>query len=103
MAELAVEALRKRGAEKILVINRTIETGSGTRRRWGAEATTFENFLPLVSGYSDLLHGCTTYAPSAEMVEETMQRRPEHPLVLIDIAVPRDIEPMPRNSPRLRL
>jgi glutamyl-tRNA reductase len=95
MAELAVEALRKRGAQKILVINRTIERAQELVRRWGAEATTFENIYTSLES-ADILISSTS-APhtliSAEMVEETMKRRPERPLVLIDIAVPRDIEP----------
>jgi len=95
MAELAVEALRKRGAQKILVINRTIERAQELVRRWGAEATTFENIYTSLESADILIS--STGAPhtliSAEMVEETMKRRPERPLVLIDIAVPRDIEP----------
>ena len=95
MAELAVEALRKRGAQKILVINRTIERAQGLVQRWGAKATTFENIYTSLESADILIS--STGAPhtliSAEMVEETMKRRPERPLVLIDIAVPRDIEP----------
>jgi len=95
MAELAVEALRKRGAQKILVINRTIERAQELVRRWGAEATTFENIYTSLESADILIS--STGAPhtliSAGMVEEIMKRRPERPLVLIDIAVPRDIEP----------
>ena len=95
MAELAVEALRKRGAQKILVINRTIERAQELGRRWGAEATTFENIYTSLESADILIS--STGAPhtliSAGMVEEIMKRRPERPLVLIDIAVPRDIEP----------
>ena len=43
MAELAVEALRKRGANRILVVNRTLERAHALAQRWSAQATTFEN------------------------------------------------------------
>src|SRR5215216_7395910 len=38
MAELTVEALRKRGVEKILVINRTLERAQAMAKRWNAES-----------------------------------------------------------------
>jgi glutamyl-tRNA reductase len=95
MAELAVEALRKRGANRILVVNRTLERAHSLAQRWEAQATTFESIdLALVS--ADILIA-STGAPhtliSREMVNETMRKRSERPLVLIDIAVPRDIDP----------
>ena len=95
MAELAVEALRKRGANRILVVNRTLERAHSLARRWDAQGTTFENMdTALVS--ADILIA-STGAPhtliSREMVDEAMRERSERPLVLIDIAVPRDIDP----------
>ncbi len=95
MAELAVEALRKRGVERILVINRTHERASQLARRWGAEASTFED-LESALGRADILIA-STGAPHTlihpEMVISAMAQRPERALVLIDIAVPRDIDP----------
>ena len=95
MAELAVEALRKRGANRILVVNRTLERAHSLAQRWDAQATTFENIdNALVS--ADILIA-STGAPhtliSREMVHKAMGERTERPLVLIDIAVPRDIDP----------
>ena len=43
MAELAVEALRKRGVEKIVVVNRTLERAQALAKRWDAETSTFES------------------------------------------------------------
>ncbi|HEX6270978.1 MAG TPA: glutamyl-tRNA reductase [Anaerolineales bacterium] len=95
MAELAVEALRKRGANRILVVNRTLERAHSLAQRWDAQVTTFENINNgLVS--ADILIA-STGAPhtliSREMVYEAMAERAGRPLVLIDIAVPRDIDP----------
>lgn len=105
MAELAVEALRKRGAQKILIVNRTLERTYALAQRWDAQSTTFENLhTALVS--ADILIA-STGAPhtliSHEMVKEAMAQRPERPLVLIDIAVPRDIDPETANIPHVRL
>ena len=105
MAELAVEALRKRGANRILVVNRTLERAHTIADRWGAEIRTFENLdAALVS--ADILIS-STGAPhtilSAEMVKHAMQARAQRPLVLIDIAVPRDIDPEAANIPHVKL
>ena len=105
MAELAVEALRKRGAQKILVVNRTLERARELARRWGAQAATFENLLAALHS-ADILVS-STGAPhtliSFQMVKEIMERRPDRPLVLIDIAVPRDIDPDVVNAPHVTL
>ena len=95
MAELAVEALRKRGANRILVINRTLDRANALARRWGAQASTFENMSAALASADILI--ASTGAPhtliAREMVEEAMQARAGRPLVLIDIAVPRDVDP----------
>ena len=105
MAELAVEALRKRGAQKILVVNRTLERARDLVQRWGAQATTFENMLSALKSADILIS--STGAPhtliSVEMVREAMQQRMERPLVLIDIAVPRDIDPDVNQLPQVTL
>ena len=105
MAELAVEALRKRGAKRILVVNRTLERAHAIADRWDAEITTFENLdAALVS--ADILIS-STGAPhtilSAEMVKHSMRARAQRPLVLIDIAVPRDIDPDAANIAYVKL
>jgi glutamyl-tRNA reductase len=105
MAELAVEALRKRGAQKILVVNRTLDRAQALAQRWSSHAATFENLhTALVS--ADILIS-STGAPhtiiSAGMVQETMRQRAERPLVLIDIAVPRDIDPEASLVPHVKL
>jgi glutamyl-tRNA reductase len=103
MAELAVEALRKRGAKKILVVNRTLERAHAIADRWGAQITTFENLNSALRSADILIS--STGAPhlilSAEMVEHAMQA--QRPLVLIDIAVPRDIDSDAANIPHVKL
>ncbi|MBI5841928.1 MAG: glutamyl-tRNA reductase [Chloroflexi bacterium] len=105
MAELTVEALRKRGVEKIRVINRTLGRAHEMAQRWGAESATFE-FLQEALRDADILIS-STGAPhtvvDAKMVREIMAARPERPLVLIDIAVPRDIDPDAANVPQVKL
>ncbi len=105
MAELAVEALRKRGANRVLVVNRTLERAHGIADRWDAQVTTFES-MEAALALADILIA-STGAPhiilSAEMVAQAMQTRPQRPLILIDIAVPRDIDPDAANIPHVKL
>jgi len=95
MAELAVEALRKRGANRILIVNRSVERAQDLVDRWNAKATTFEH-LDRALEAADILIS-STGAPhiilEAGIISRVMQIRPQRPLVLIDIAVPRDIDP----------
>jgi glutamyl-tRNA reductase len=105
MAELTVEALRKRGVEKIRVVNRTLERAHVLAQRWGAEAATFES-IPELLIEADILIS-STGAPhlvvSAQMISDAMRSRPERALVLIDIAVPRDIDPDAASIPQVKL
>ncbi len=102
MAELTVEALRKRGVEKIRVINRTLERAQMLASRWGADSATFESLEKSLAECDILIS--STGAPhtlvSAEMVRAAHRTRP---LVLIDIAVPRDIDPDCADLPNVRL
>ncbi len=94
MAELVVETLRKRGVSRIRVINRTLQRAHSLADRWGGEANTFES-LPESLSQADILIA-STGAPHtlvhADLVSQAMKTRPDRPLIMIDIAVPRDID-----------
>jgi glutamyl-tRNA reductase len=105
MAELAVEALRKRGATRILVVSRTLKHAHALAQRWEAQAATFENVYSALKS-ADILISSTS-APhtiiSRCMVKYAIKSRAERPLVMIDIAVPRDIDPEAANIPHVKL
>jgi glutamyl-tRNA reductase len=105
MAELAVEALRKRGAQKILVVNRTLERARALADRWDAQAATFERLTEALR-LADILIA-STGAPhlilTEDMLRQAMTSRPRRPLALIDIAVPRDIDPAAAAIPNIKL
>jgi glutamyl-tRNA reductase len=105
MAELTVEALRKRGAGRIRVINRTLERAQELAQRWSAESGTFE-FLQQALFDADILissTGAPHFMVEAKMVSEAMHSRLGRPFVLIDIAVPRDIDPDCAKIPHVKL
>jgi glutamyl-tRNA reductase len=94
MAELAVESLIKRGAENVQVVNRTIERAEAMALRWHGRAKTYEH-LPETLENADILI-TSTGAPHtlihADMVATALKARPQRPLVIMDIAVPRDVD-----------
>jgi glutamyl-tRNA reductase len=105
MAELAVGALRKRGVTRLTVVNRTQEHASALANRWQAHAATYEHLDALLIS-ADIVVSSTSaphFMISPSMVDHAMQSRPERPLVLIDIAVPRDIDPDVSKVPNVRL
>jgi glutamyl-tRNA reductase len=105
MAELAVEALRKRGVAEVQVVNRTLARARKLAGRWGGGASTFEN-LPEVIKWADILI-TSTGAPhtiiSKELVAGIMSQRVERALAIIDIAVPRDVDPSVNEIPTVSL
>ncbi len=94
MAELSVEALRKRKVKRITVINRTVTRAQALAIRWSAEAKPFEALQQALAEADIVI--CSTGAPHAiirrGLVERAMAQRPLQPLILMDIAVPRDVE-----------
>ncbi|MGE5508684.1 MAG: glutamyl-tRNA reductase [Chitinophagales bacterium] len=93
--ELTARTLAAHGASAILVANRTHARAVELAEQFGGEAFSFEN-LPACLERTDIVIS-STGAPHAvldfEMVRQAMRRRHRRPLFLIDIAVPRDIDP----------
>jgi glutamyl-tRNA reductase len=95
MAELTVEAMRKRGARQITVCNRTLRRARQLADRWKATAIPFER-LPERLAQADVVI-TSTGAPHAILtrpqVQQAMSARPGRRMLILDIAVPRDVEP----------
>lgn len=95
MAELTVEALRKRGVDHLTVINRTVARARELANRWDATARSFEHLTSSLSSADIVI--TSTGAPhpilSQPLVRESMSLRQDRPIVILDIAVPRDVDP----------
>jgi glutamyl-tRNA reductase len=105
MAELAVEALRKRGATNILVINRTLQRAQELATRWSGRAAVLEMLMDHLHEVDIVI--TSTGAPHIviwrSMVEEAMRMRPQKPMVFMDIAVPRDVDEEVKEIQGVRL
>jgi len=95
MGEIAVRALRKRSVSNITVVNRTFENAAKLARAWGGKAITFQQ-MPETLANTDIIISCTG-APhtilNRELLEPAIPMRSSKPLFIIDIAVPRDVDP----------
>jgi len=92
---LVTKAAKERGAHQIAVISRSEERASTLAATLGGRAVALSNLRDELAA-SDIVISCTG-APhtvlDVDFTEEAMRARPERPLVIIDIAVPRDVEP----------
>jgi glutamyl-tRNA reductase len=103
--ELTAQALHERGVETVFVANRRYDRAIGLAQRFDGHAVRFEE-LPAQLAASDIVVSSTgsphTLVGREEM-ETVMTLRENRPLLLIDIAVPRDIEPTVRTLPFVTL
>jgi glutamyl-tRNA reductase len=97
--ELAARALHERGVETVFVANRRYDRAIGLAQRFGGTAVRFEDMLPKLIE-TDIVVSATAsphQIVGREELAEVMSQRDGRPLLLIDIAVPRDIDPEVRE------
>ncbi len=97
--ELTTRILVDHGVEVLAVANRTLDRARALASRFGADAVDLEA-LGGVLRHADLVIS-STEAPHAviacSVVQAALERRERFPLVLVDIAVPRDVDPAVRS------
>ncbi len=103
---MVARALSDAGVSQITVTNRTQWRAEELARELGGVATPFEN-LPQALSEADLVissTGSPGYVVDAAMVADAMaQRTATDPILMIDIAVPRDIDPVAGDLACVRL
>ncbi len=98
-AELVARALVARGVATVFVANRHYDRAIGLAQNFGGEAVRFEE-LPEQLGAADIVVSATNsphHIVERDELEQVMSAREGRPLLLVDIAVPRDIEPACRE------
>ncbi len=95
MAELAAEHLVAQGIREVVVANRTLERAVKLAKRFNGRAVALSELAEQLE-HADILVS-STGAPGLILhkkeVKPIMRRRMNSPLFLIDIAVPRDLDP----------
>jgi len=95
MAELTLTHLIGNGAEEITVANRTVLQASALAEKYHGNAVGLANLTEALSDADIVISstGAPEYIVTAEMVRQCLRKRKNRLLFLIDIAVPRDIDP----------
>jgi glutamyl-tRNA reductase len=95
MGELAASAFRSRGVERVVVANHRIERARALAARFGGDGVAFERIGDELA-LADVVVS-TTRAPGtvvhAKDVVAVLRQRTGRRLVLIDLAVPHDLDP----------
>jgi glutamyl-tRNA reductase len=97
MSGLAVASVTRAGAAELTVTSRTKQRAERLAASAGGRAADMSGLIALMAA-ADLVVTCTGasgHVISADMVGAALQLRPERdaPLVLLDLAMPRDVDP----------
>ncbi len=105
MGGLALKAFSYRGVTEIDVVSRTFSSARKTASPWNATPHGIDALESLLVEVDAVLTATTADTPviSRSMLEDAMRRREGRELLIIDIAVPRDVAPDARSVPGIRL
>ncbi|HTY84951.1 MAG TPA: glutamyl-tRNA reductase [Silvibacterium sp.] len=95
MSELAARHLMRQGAGSLLISNRTFKRAVDLAQRFDAHVVRFDD-LHARADEADILitsTGSTEFIFRAPHAQQFLHRRRNRPMFIIDIAVPRDVDP----------
>jgi glutamyl-tRNA reductase len=101
MSALAATVLAQRGAGQIVVANRTISHAERVAAGIGGAAVPLTGLGDALAEV-DLVVTCTGavgHVVEADLLADVQRARGERPLVVVDLALPRDVEPGARDLP----
>jgi len=103
MAELSARHLLNAGASRLLIANRTEEAANRLANEFGGVAVQLEELEKSLAQADVVIcsTGSPTYVVTEEMIRRSRERRRNRPMCLIDISVPRNIDPNAGNVPNV--
>jgi glutamyl-tRNA reductase len=95
MIELAATHFAARKPKSITVANRTLERGAELASRFGADAITLNELPQRLAQFDIIITSTGSSLPilGKGMLERAARVRRHAPMVIVDLAVPRDVEP----------
>ena len=105
MAELAGRHLLGHGTRRLRVANRSLENGQALATELGGEAVPFDTLGEQLLWADVVISSTGSPQPimSREMLAGVMRKRKQRTLLIVDIAVPRDVEQKARELDNLFL
>jgi glutamyl-tRNA reductase len=101
MSALAATVVAQGGAARVVVANRTLTRAERVAAAVGGEAVPLES-LPAALASADLVVSCTGavgHVLDTAMLTAAVAGRPDRPLVVLDLALPRDVDPAAHEVP----
>ncbi|HEX8012668.1 MAG TPA: glutamyl-tRNA reductase [Casimicrobiaceae bacterium] len=95
MIDLTASHLAKRGPKSITVANRTLERGAQLASRVQADAITLNELPERLAQFDIIVTSTASSLPilGLGMLERAIKARRHAPMFIVDLAVPRDVEP----------
>ena len=96
MGELAAKHLKRNGVGSVLVTNRTFERAVEIAKIFEGAAVPFEHFTDHME-HADIVissTGAPHFIITRSLAEQVIRNRRNKPVFFIDIAVPRDVDPL---------
>lgn len=105
MGELTARHLVDNGVQNVFVSNRSFERAGQLAEKFGGKAIPFENFMTYMRQADIVITstGAPHYIVKTWETAQLMRRRKGRPILFIDIAVPRDVEPEVADISGVRL
>lgn len=105
MAELAATHLLQGGIEKLLVLNRTFAHAEDLAARFNGVALPFESLADSLRDVDIVIASTGSREPviTPAHIRKALKQRKNRPIFFIDIAVPRDVDPMVNNFDNIYL
>jgi len=93
--ELAARHLDSQGIGKLIVANRTVERAASLASEFGGEAIALPDLTERLADADVVISSTASPLPilGKGTVERALKKRKRRPIFMVDIAVPRDIEP----------
>ncbi len=95
MAELAARHLINQVERPLTVVNRTFENACALAGELGGNATSFDQIDDALTNADVVIASTGSYEPliRKDQMKNVLRRRRYRPIFIIDIAIPRDVEP----------
>jgi glutamyl-tRNA reductase len=105
MSELTAQHLQANGTKEVLVVNRTVEKAAELAEKFQGSAIALDEAMNRLKDADIVISstGAEKFVITRKHIEKAMAERKKKPLFLIDIAVPRDIEPACGDIPNVFL
>jgi len=95
MIELCAQHLNQKGVNNMIVANRTVKNAEKIASLYGARAVSLKKFSDLIHEADIIISSTAASVPiiGKGLIETALKLRKHKPMFMLDIAIPRDIEP----------